>query len=146
MNENGNSRTERWLTIVTTVVLFRILLIPVEAITSTLGVFLGRIPFEFILHIQCALPILAPVIAVALAVLVAPAVETRIRMLAHPTKRALLIVLIVLALLPWQLQIKTTARVVIRDEAPEQMKKEMGLQQSAAPLPAAPAGSSEGAR
>ena len=63
MNEGGKKRTEKWLPIVVTVVLFRLLLIPVEAITSTLGVGMGRIPYEFVQHIRCALPILVPVIA-----------------------------------------------------------------------------------
>lgn len=146
MNEAGKSRIDRWLPVVATVVLFRILLIPVEAITSTLGVFLGRIPYESIQHIRCALPILTPVIAVALAVLVARAVESRMLMLPQARKRVLLIVLFVLALLPWRLQIKTTARAVTWDEVPEEMKKEMGFQQSAAPLPSAPAGPSKGTR
>ena len=130
MNEIGKSRIDRWLPVVATVVLFRILLIPVEAITTTLAVFLGRIPYECIQHIRCALPIFAPVIAVALAVLVARAVDGKVMALAPPRKRALLIVLAVLALLPWQLQIKTTARAITWDEMPEEMKKEMGLQQT----------------
>jgi hypothetical protein len=146
MNETGKSRIDRWLPVVATVVLFRVLLIPVEALTSTLGVGLGRIPYEFIQHIRRALTIFAPVIAVALAVLVGRAVEGKVMALAPPRKRALLVVLAVLALLPWQLQIKTTARVITWDEMPEEMKKEMGLQQSAPPLPSAPAGPSEGAR
>lgn len=130
MNETGKSRIDRWLPVVATVVLFRVLLIPVEAITSTLGVGFGRIPYEFIQHIRCALPIFAPVIAVALAVLVARAVDGKLMALAPTRKRVLLVVLVVLALLPWQLQIKTTARAVTWDEMPEHMRQEMGLQQT----------------
>lgn len=127
MNETGKSRIDRWLPVVATVVLFRVLLTPVEAITSTLGVGFGRIPCEFIQHIRCALPIFAPVIAVALAVLVARAVDGKLMALAPTMKRVLLVVLVVLALLPWQLQIKTTARAVTWDEMPEHMRQEIGL-------------------
>lgn len=137
MTEQKEDKIDRWLPVVTTVVLFRILLIPTETIASTLGVALGRFPYEFVQNVRCALSVLTPVIAVALAVLVAHAVETRIRILAQARKRVFLIVLIVLALLPWQLQIKTTARAVTWDEAPEDIKKEMEHQQNAAPLPSA---------
>jgi hypothetical protein len=129
MNETGKSGIEKWLPVVATVVLFRVLLIPTEAITSTLAVGLGRIPYEFIQHVRGALPILAPVVAVALAVLVARAVETKILMLGQTKKRTLLIVLVVLSLLPWQLQIKTTTRALTWDEVPDNVRKEMGLQQ-----------------
>lgn len=130
MNESGKSRIDLWLPIVATVVLFRVLLIGVEAITSTLAIGLGRIPYEFIQHVRCALPVLAPVIAVALAVLVARAIERGILKIARTRKLVLLVVLVVLTLLPWQLQIKTTARAVTWDEMPEHMRKEMGLQQT----------------
>ena len=130
MNENGNNRINKWLPIVATTALLRVLLIPVQAITSALSVGLGRIPFEFVQHIRWAIPIFTPVIAVALAVLVARAAEEKMMALDPAIKRVVLLVLAVLALLPWQLQIRTTARAVMWEEGPEHMREEMRIQQT----------------
>ncbi len=128
MNETGGNRTDLWLPVAATVVIFRVLILLVEMVTSTLSVILGRVPFLFSQHVRVAASVLAPVMAVALAVLIARAIEPRMMQIERKKKDILLIVLVVLAILPWQLQIKTTTRAVMRDEIPQDARREMELQ------------------
>lgn len=109
MNGTERSRIDLWLFITAAVVLFRVMTFLVEMVTSTLGVMLARIPYAVICHIIAALPVLSSVVAVALAVLIARAVEPRLLQMDLKRKRFLLAILAVLSLLPWQLQIRTTA-------------------------------------
>ena len=129
MNGTEKSRIDLWLFIAAVAALFRVTTFLIGILVSTLGVLLSYVPYEFVRPVTAALPVLGPVAAVILAVLIACAVETRLTQAKGGRKKILLAVLIVLALLPWQLQIKTTAQPVMWDEVPEHMKQEMGLQQ-----------------
>ena len=129
MNETGKNRIDLWLFITAAVVLFRGTTFLLEMITSTLGVMLAGIPYVIIRHVIATLPVLGPVVAFVLAVLIARIVETRLIEIEGKKKRIFLVVLVVLALLPWQLQIKTIVQPVMWDEVPESVKQEMGLQQ-----------------
>ena len=119
----GN-RTDKWLPIVGTIVLFRILLFVVELLSSLLTFLLFQVPFEFVRHIIAVLPIFEPIIAVAAAVIAARAIEPWLIQLETTTKRTLAIALTVLALLPWQLQSKTNMWAGTPDEPPSQSQNE----------------------
>ena len=112
MNDNKRDRIDVWLPIVGTVVLFRVLLFFIEPVTSLLPLLCSGIPFMVARDISKWLvttcPILTPIIAVALAVLIARAIENRVIRTDRKAKGLLLVVCTVLALLPWKFQICVT--------------------------------------
>lgn len=135
MNETGKKRFDLWLFITEVAVLFRCMTFLVDIVTSTLGIMLARIPYGIVRPVIAALRVLGPVAAVVLAVLIARAIETRLIQMEQRRKTLVLSVMIVLAILPWQLQIKTTAAPVVWDEVPGHVKKEMGLQRTPGTTP-----------
>ncbi len=128
MNDNDKNRVDHWLFITAVAVLFRGMTFLVDIVTTILGVMLNHIHYEIVRPIPAVFPILGPVVAVALAVLIARAVENRLIQMTPKRKKVLLSVMIVLAILPWQLQIKTTFRPLTWDEMPEHIREEWGLQ------------------
>ncbi len=118
-----------WLPIVGTVVLFRILLLPIEMASTMLDLWLARIPIVFVQYLRSPIPVLTPVVVVSLAVLIARTLETRLLGMEEKKKGVVLVVLAVLALSPWQLQIKAKSEIVGWDESSEHGREEMQLQQ-----------------
>ena len=118
------NRTEKWLPIVGTVVLFRILLLIVEPIFAILSFHLSRVSFELIRNLTSVLPIFAPIMAVACAVMIERAIEPWFIQLELKTKRILVIALAVLSLCPWQIQSSSGIRAVPHGDSPRQSQNE----------------------
>jgi len=104
-------KVDRWLFAATAAVLFRICLVPTGFVASCLDVALRRQPVASVGHLAYAIPVLEPVIAVAFAVLVARLIEPKLPTVGRK-KIVTLIVLSIVALLPWQPQVRFKVEAV----------------------------------
>lgn len=112
MNETGKNRDDRWLFIAATTLLFRVTSFVMEIVASLLGLAHTRTDYAAFRYLLGLLPVFGPVLAVVLALLIARALEPRLQRIHPGPKRVLLVLLTLLALLPWQIHIRTAARPV----------------------------------
>jgi len=127
---NETNRIDKWLLIAATVLIFRIMLFVSDVLIAYLRILISYIPSSLGQYISASLPVYAPVFAIATALLTAPRIGQRMIQIEFKPKRILLITLVVLALLPWQLQFKQRTQAIMWDEMTDQYQSEMGLQQS----------------